>query len=179
MQAGVPGKPLAIRRKHPGLGGLVLSVQIEKIGEMVIVIISTIKLRAGVEGSSPDVHETQGMGAFLFLQRGLKPPRFGSRILLISCGILLPVTSRKIRSIGVSRFDFRGIVSSRSGAVRSYFRWREKRNRGVGHHMQVIHHPRSHLHQAMPMPQQLPQIPIGGVGNPDPRKAILYHQSQQ
>ena len=28
------------------------------------------------------------------------------------------------------------------------------------HHMQLIHHPRAHLHHAVPMPQQLPQIPI-------------------
>ena len=45
--------------------------------------------------------------------------------------------------------------------------------------MQLIHHPRAHLHQPMPMPQQLPQIAILGVWHPDPRKAILHHQSQQ
>ena len=44
--------------------------------------------------------------------------------------------------------------------------------------MQLIHHSRAHLHQAMPMPQQLPQIAILGVRHPDARKAILQHQLQ-
>ncbi len=45
--------------------------------------------------------------------------------------------------------------------------------------MQLIHHPRAHLHQPMPMPQQLPQIPILCVRHPDPRKAVFHHQPQQ
>jgi hypothetical protein len=45
--------------------------------------------------------------------------------------------------------------------------------------MQLIHHPRAHLHQAMSMPQQLPQIAIGRVRHPDPRKAVFDHQPQQ
>ena len=44
--------------------------------------------------------------------------------------------------------------------------------------MQLIHHPRAHLHQPMPMPQQLSQIAILGVRHPNPRKAILHHQLQ-
>jgi hypothetical protein len=44
--------------------------------------------------------------------------------------------------------------------------------------MQLIHHSRAHLHQSMPMPQQLPQIAILRVRHPDPRKAILQHQLQ-
>jgi hypothetical protein len=36
-----------------------------------------------------------------------------------------------------------------------------------------------HLHQSMPMPQQLTQIAILCVRHPDPRKAILQHQPQQ
>src|SRR3954447_18401144 len=44
------------------------------------------------------------------------------------------------------------------------------------HHMQLVHHSRAHLHQTMPMPQQLPQIAIGGVGYPDSGKAVLHHQ---
>jgi hypothetical protein len=44
--------------------------------------------------------------------------------------------------------------------------------------VQLIHHSRAHLHHAVPMPQQLPQIAILGIGHPDPRKAILKHQPQ-
>src|ERR1051325_7552254 len=44
--------------------------------------------------------------------------------------------------------------------------------------MQLVHHARAHLHQPVPMPQQLPQIAILGVWHPDPRKAILEHQLQ-
>jgi hypothetical protein len=40
------------------------------------------------------------------------------------------------------------------------------------------HHSRAHLHQSMPMPQQLPQITILGVRYPDPRKAIFQQQLQ-
>jgi hypothetical protein len=40
--------------------------------------------------------------------------------------------------------------------------------------MQLIHHSRAHLHQSMPMPQQLPQIPILGVRYPDAQKAVLH-----
>ena len=45
--------------------------------------------------------------------------------------------------------------------------------------MQLIHHSGAHLHQAMPMPQQLPQIAILRIGHPDSRKALLDHQPQQ
>jgi hypothetical protein len=45
--------------------------------------------------------------------------------------------------------------------------------------MQLIHHPGAHLHQPMSMPQQLPQVPVGCVGNPYPRKAFFDHQPQQ
>ncbi|MGB8116869.1 MAG: hypothetical protein WCF22_24035 [Candidatus Sulfotelmatobacter sp.] len=45
--------------------------------------------------------------------------------------------------------------------------------------MQLIHHPRAHLHQTMPMPQQLPQIEIRRIRHPDSRKAALQHQLQQ
>ena len=45
--------------------------------------------------------------------------------------------------------------------------------------MQLIHHPRAHLHQPMPMPQQLPQIAILRVGHPDSRETVFHHQPQQ
>jgi hypothetical protein len=45
--------------------------------------------------------------------------------------------------------------------------------------MQLIHDARAHLDQAMPMPQQLPQIPILCIRNPDPRKAIFPQKLQQ
>ena len=45
--------------------------------------------------------------------------------------------------------------------------------------MQLIHYSRAHLHHPVPMPQQLPQIAIGYVGHPDPRKTVLQQQSQQ
>ena len=45
--------------------------------------------------------------------------------------------------------------------------------------MQLIHHSRAHLHQSMPMPQQLPQTAILDIRHPDSRKAVLEHQSQQ
>jgi hypothetical protein len=45
--------------------------------------------------------------------------------------------------------------------------------------MQLIHHSRAHLHHTMPTPQQLPQITIGRVRHPDPRKAIFLHEPQQ
>ena len=45
--------------------------------------------------------------------------------------------------------------------------------------MQLIHHSRAHLHQTMPMPQHLPQITIGRVRHPDPRKAVVQQQPQR
>src|SRR5215467_1620124 len=45
--------------------------------------------------------------------------------------------------------------------------------------MQLIHHPRAHLHQAMSMPQQLPQVPILCVRHPYSRKTIFHHQPQE
>ena len=45
--------------------------------------------------------------------------------------------------------------------------------------MQLIHDPRAHLHQPVPMPQQLPQIAILRIRHPDPREAIFQHQPQQ
>jgi hypothetical protein len=38
---------------------------------------------------------------------------------------------------------------------------------------------RVRLHHAVPVPQQLPHIAILCVRHPDPRKAVLDHQSQQ
>ena len=46
-------------------------------------------------------------------------------------------------------------------------------------HMQLIHHPGTHLYQTVPMPQQLPQIAILSIRYPDPRKAVFHHESQQ
>src|SRR5580700_4919773 len=45
--------------------------------------------------------------------------------------------------------------------------------------MQLIHYAGTHLHQAMPMPQQLPQVPVFCICYPDPRKAIFHQQCQQ
>ena len=45
--------------------------------------------------------------------------------------------------------------------------------------MQLVHDSRAHLHQAVPMPQQLLQVPIDRVWYPDPRKTIFHHQPQQ
>jgi len=45
--------------------------------------------------------------------------------------------------------------------------------------LQLIHDPRAHLHQPMPVPQQLSQIPILRARYPDSRKVIFPHQSQQ
>src|SRR6202162_1233858 len=45
--------------------------------------------------------------------------------------------------------------------------------------LQLIHNPRAHLHQPMPMPQQLSQVTILRTGYPDPRKIIFPQQSQQ
>jgi len=43
--------------------------------------------------------------------------------------------------------------------------------------VQLIHDARAHLHQPMPMPEQLSQITILGIGHPDSREAIFHHQS--
>lgn len=48
-----------------------------------------------------------------------------------------------------------------------------------GNGLRLIHNPIPHLNQLMPMPQQLPQIPILRAGHPDFRKSIFAHQSQQ
>jgi hypothetical protein len=45
--------------------------------------------------------------------------------------------------------------------------------------MQLIHPASAHLHQPVAMPQQLPQVPVGCVGHPDPRTAVFHHQPQQ
>ena len=45
--------------------------------------------------------------------------------------------------------------------------------------LQLIHDPRAHLHQPMPVPQQLSQIAILRIRHPDSRKVIFPHQSQQ
>jgi len=42
-----------------------------------------------------------------------------------------------------------------------------------------FHDPRTHLHQPMPVPKQLPQITILRTGYPDSRKAIFQQQLQQ
>ncbi len=44
--------------------------------------------------------------------------------------------------------------------------------------LQLIHDSRARLHHAMPMPQQLPQIPVLPARHPDLRKVILQHQFQ-
>src|SRR6266849_8734793 len=48
-----------------------------------------------------------------------------------------------------------------------------------GHGLQLIHDPRPHLHQPMPMPQQLPQITILRIRYPHSRKTIFQQQLQQ
>jgi hypothetical protein len=45
--------------------------------------------------------------------------------------------------------------------------------------MQLIHDARAHLHQPMPMPQQLPQVPMLCVRDPYPRKTIFHQKLQQ
>jgi len=40
----------------------------------------------------------------------------------------------------------------------------------------LIHDPRPHLHQPMPVPQQLPQITIPRTRYPDSRKPIFQQQ---
>ena len=42
--------------------------------------------------------------------------------------------------------------------------------------MKLIHDPGAHLHQSVPMPKQLPQVPILCIRYPDPRKAIFHQQ---
>src|SRR5580692_5968323 len=46
------------------------------------------------------------------------------------------------------------------------------------HRLQLVHDPRARLHHAMPVPQQLPQIPILPARYPDLREAIFQHQLQ-
>jgi hypothetical protein len=45
--------------------------------------------------------------------------------------------------------------------------------------LQLILDPRPHLHQPMPVPEQLPEIPIFGTRYPDARKGIFQQQLQQ
>jgi hypothetical protein len=49
----------------------------------------------------------------------------------------------------------------------------------MGQRLQLIHDPRAHLHQPMPVPQQLSQIPILWARYPDLREVIFQHQSAQ
>ncbi len=42
----------------------------------------------------------------------------------------------------------------------------------------LIHDPRPHLHQPLPVPEQLAQIPILRTRHPHPRKAIFHYQLQ-
>jgi hypothetical protein len=44
--------------------------------------------------------------------------------------------------------------------------------------MQLIHDARAYLHQPVAMPEQLPQVPVGGVRHPDPGKPIFHQQLQ-
>src|SRR5207247_3477471 len=44
-------------------------------------------------------------------------------------------------------------------------------------HVQLVHDARAHLHQPMPMPEQLPQIPIFLVRYPDSWKAVFHQES--
>src|ERR1700686_623330 len=46
------------------------------------------------------------------------------------------------------------------------------------HRLQLIHDPSPHLHHPVPMPQQLPQIPILPTRYPDLGKTILHQQLQ-
>jgi hypothetical protein len=45
--------------------------------------------------------------------------------------------------------------------------------------LQLIHDPRAHLHQPMPVPEQLPQITIIWTRHPDSRKPIFPQHFQQ
>ena len=42
---------------------------------------------------------------------------------------------------------------------------------------ELIHDPRAHLHQPMPVPKQLPQITILPIRYSDSRKVMFQHQS--
>jgi hypothetical protein len=44
--------------------------------------------------------------------------------------------------------------------------------------LQLIHDPRAHLHQPMPVPKQLPQITIFWTAYPHARKVIFQQQLQ-
>jgi hypothetical protein len=45
--------------------------------------------------------------------------------------------------------------------------------------VQLVHHARPHLHQPMPMPQQLPRVAVLPVRHPDAPEAAFHHQLQQ
>jgi len=45
--------------------------------------------------------------------------------------------------------------------------------------MQLVHHPRAHLHQPMPMPQQLSIVAVLRIRYPDPRKTVFHQKAQQ
>src|SRR5580692_3058455 len=47
-----------------------------------------------------------------------------------------------------------------------------------GHGLQLVHDSRARLHHAVPVPQQLPQIPVLPTRYPDLRKTIFQHQLQ-
>jgi hypothetical protein len=47
-----------------------------------------------------------------------------------------------------------------------------------GQRLQLIHDPCAHLHQAMPVPQQLSQISILRARYPDLREVIFPHQPE-
>ena len=44
--------------------------------------------------------------------------------------------------------------------------------------LQLVLHLGAHLHQLVPVQQQLPQIALRGRGYPNPRKTVLQHQLQ-
>jgi len=44
--------------------------------------------------------------------------------------------------------------------------------------LQLVHDPRTRLHHPMPMPEQLPQIPILPARHPDRWKIVLQQQAQ-
>jgi hypothetical protein len=46
------------------------------------------------------------------------------------------------------------------------------------HRLQLVHDSRARLHHAVPVPQQLPQIPVLPARHPDLRKIILQHEFQ-
>src|SRR5215469_8219122 len=48
-----------------------------------------------------------------------------------------------------------------------------------GDRLQLIHDAGPRLHHAVPVPQQLPQIPVVPAWYPDPRKTIFHQQAQQ